>query len=136
MNIGELFEVKVEQPPDVVKCAVGLAGAGEIDVRDAVGKLKFAVAGKAVKDQRQTLILFDNVGSLEEFVQDSADEVLRRRDKARHRDLVGEFAVDKPLVIREVDVHFYERRRACGERSLRGGWGTRRRKGWRNRRRL
>lgn len=108
LNVRELLEVDGQRAGDGVERAVGLTGAGQIDVRHAVGKFEPAVACKAVEDQGKPIVAFHIAGTLEELVQDSPDQVLRRRDKARHRDLVGEIAADEPFVIREVDVHLYE----------------------------
>ena len=46
-------------------------------MRDAIGIFKFAVTGEAVEDESESLIAFHIAGTFEEFVQDSADDVLR-----------------------------------------------------------
>jgi hypothetical protein len=50
-----------------------LTGTFQVNVRNAIGKLKFAIAGKTVEDQGKVLVAFDIAGTLEEFIQDSAD---------------------------------------------------------------
>ena len=117
-------------------------------MRHTIGKFEFTVACEAVQDEGETFIAFDIARTFEELVQDSADQVLRGWNKARHRDLVREFAVNEPFVIREVDIDLHVERCARWRGSPRGGgcdgfcecgcdswrvtWGTRdrRRKGF------
>ena len=76
LNIRELLEVERERARDVVERAVGLAIACEIDVRDSIGKLEFAVTRETVEDERQPLVAFHVAGTIEKLVQDSANQVL------------------------------------------------------------
>lgn len=108
--------------------------AREIDVRNTVGKFEFAVASETIEDEGEVFVTFNVAWPLEEFVQDSADQILRGGDKARHRDLVGQFAINEPLVVCEVDVDLHVERRARGRGSACGGWGEGRREGGCNRR--
>lgn len=133
LNIGELFEVDGQRAGNGVECAVGLTGAGQVDVRHTVGELEPAVACEAVEDEGKPVVAFHVAGTLEELVQDSTDQVLHRGDKARHCHLVGKFAADEPFVIREVDVHLYEQRRARGGGRPSGGRCDTRREGGRDR---
>lgn len=133
LNVRELFEIDGQRAGNGVECAVGLTGTGQVDVRHAVGKFEPVIACKAVEDEGKPVVAFHIAGTLEELVQDSADQVLRRRDKARHWDLVGEFAANEPFVVCEVDVHLYEQRCARGCGRPRGGRCEAWRKGGRDR---
>lgn len=121
LNVGELLEVECERARNIVERAVGLTTACEVDVRDTVGKFEFAVACEAIEDDGKSFVAFDVAGTFEEFVQDPADQVLRGRNKTRHWDLVGQFAVNEPFVICEVDIHFHVERCARGRGGTRGG---------------
>jgi hypothetical protein len=77
LNVGELLEVDGQRAGDGVERAVGLAGAGQVDMRHAVGEFESAVACKAVQDQGKPIVPFHIAGTFEELVQDSPDEVLR-----------------------------------------------------------
>ncbi len=102
-----MFEVERERTCDVVKRAVGLTVAHQIDMRHTVGVLELAVACKAIEDEGKASITFNVTWTLEELVQDSANQVLRRRDKARHCDLVGEFAIYEPFIVCEVNIDLH-----------------------------
>lgn len=53
-------------------------------MHDAIRKFNVAIACKTVVDHCQPLVAFDIPGTLEEFVEHSMDDILRRRDKACH----------------------------------------------------
>lgn len=133
LNVRELLEVGGQRAGNGVECTVGLTGAGQVDVRHAVGKFEPAVACEAVEDEGKPVVAFHVTGTFEELIQDSADQVLRGRDKARHCYLVGEFAANEPFIVCEVDVHLHEQRCARGGGRPRGGRGETRRKGGRDR---
>ncbi len=48
LDLGELFEIFDKRLGNGIKRAVRLATAREVDMRNAVGKRKFAVAGKTI----------------------------------------------------------------------------------------
>ena len=108
MNFRELLEVLHERNGDVVQRAVRLALACEIDVRDAVGILNFAISCEAVQKEGKPLVAFHIAGTFEEFIEHGADEILCGGDKARDRHLIRKLPVDQAVVIREVNVHFDE----------------------------
>ena len=75
LNFRELLEVLDERLGNGVECAVRLAVAAEVDIRNTIGVGQFAIAGKAVQYKRQSLVAFDIAGTLEEFIQHRADKV-------------------------------------------------------------
>ncbi len=75
MNVGELFEVLHERARDGVKRAVRLAAAGEIDMRHPIGVFNLTVAGKTVEHEGQSLIALHAFGTLEVFIEHSANDV-------------------------------------------------------------
>lgn len=61
---------------------------------NTISKFKLTIACKAVRDQRKILVAFHIAGAFEEFIQYAADNNSRRRDKARHWNLVGQVAIN------------------------------------------
>jgi len=121
LNIGELFEVKYEWTRDVVKSSIRLTGTYKINVCNAIGKFKLFITGKTIVDQSQAFITLHITGTGEEFVQDTANQILCRWNKTRHRDLIWQFAINEPFVICEINVHFHIQRRARWRRRVCGG---------------
>jgi hypothetical protein len=76
LNFRELFEIFRERAGDGIERAIRLATARKIDVRNAISKYKFAIAGEAIEHEGESLIAFDIAGTFEEFIQDAADQVL------------------------------------------------------------
>jgi hypothetical protein len=76
-------------------------------VRDTVGVGEPAIPRETIQHKRKSLIAFNIAWTLEEFIQHRADQILRRWDKARHRDLVGKSPVNETVVVCEVNVHFH-----------------------------
>lgn len=77
LNIGELFEVRHQRTGNGVQRAVGLAGAAEVNMRDAIGIFEPGVPGKTVGHDGKSLIAFDTGGTLEVFVENGADDIPR-----------------------------------------------------------
>jgi len=73
LNIGELLEIQCQRARDRVKGAVRLTGPFQINVCNTVSKFEPAVACKAIKDQCKVLVALYITGTLEEFVQDCAN---------------------------------------------------------------
>ena len=69
LDFRELFEVRRDRARDVIKCAVGLAGAGEINMRNTFGKSKFAIARETIEDQGEALIALHVTGTSEIFIE-------------------------------------------------------------------
>ncbi len=76
LNIGELLEVYHERARNGVQRPIGLAMTCEIDMRDAIGILKPAVACESIEHQCKTLVPFNIARSFEEFIQDGTQHVL------------------------------------------------------------
>jgi hypothetical protein len=77
-------------------------------VCDAVGVLDSAVPGEAVEHESETLVAFHIAGTLEEFIEHRADQILRRGDEACNRNFVGKIPANQAVVIGEVDCHLHE----------------------------
>lgn len=75
LNIGELFEVCHERARNCVKSSVRLTTAGEVNMRDAIGIGKPAVASKSIEHQSQSLIPFHIAWAFEVFVEDSTHNI-------------------------------------------------------------
>jgi len=75
LNIGELFEVCHERARNCVKRSVRLTTAGEVNMRDAIGIGKPAVACKSIEHQSQPLIPFHIPWTLEVFIKDGAHDI-------------------------------------------------------------
>jgi len=88
LNIGELFEVEYERTRDVVKSSVRLTGTDKINMCNPIGKFKFFITGKTIVDQSQAFITLHITGTVEEFIQDAANQILRGWNKTRHRDFI------------------------------------------------
>lgn len=113
LHFGELFEVRHERQRNVVERAIRLTRAQEINMRDAVRKFDAAVASESVRDERQTLIALESVGTFEEFIQRGADEIARRGNGARHWNFIRQLTVEQAVVIGEINVHLQDQRRAA-----------------------
>jgi len=105
-NIGELLEVCHERARNCVKRSVRLTTAGEVNMRDAIGIGKPAVAGKAIEHQSQSLVAFHIAWPFEIFIEDSTHDIARRWDETSRCDLIGEFTANEPIIICEVDINF------------------------------
>ena len=81
-----------------------------------IGIGQAAVACKTVEHQRETPVAFNITGSLEEFFEDCAEQILIGGDKARRFDLIRKLPADQPVVICEVDIDLHEQRCARGLR--------------------
>ena len=75
LNIGKLLEICHERARNGVKRSVRLAAAGKVNMRDAIGIGKPAVASKAIEHQSQPLIAFHIAWAFEVFVEDSAHDI-------------------------------------------------------------
>jgi len=76
LDFGELLEVLDERLGNGIKCAIGLATASKVNMRNTIGKGKFAIAGKTIEYQCKTLIALNIARTLEEFIQHCTDQVL------------------------------------------------------------
>ena len=115
-----MLEILRERLCDVVQRAIGLALPGQIHMRHAIGIGQAAVAREAVEHQRETAVAFDIAGSLEEFIEDRAEQILIGGDEARRLNLIRKLPADQSVVIGEVDIDLHEQRCARGLR--REGW--------------
>lgn len=116
LHLGKLLEILRERLGDVIQRAVGLALPDEIDVRHTIGIGEAAVTGETIEHQREALVPFDIAGTLEEFIEDRAEQILVGRDKARRFDLIRKLPGDQPVVIGEIDIDLHEQRRTRGLR--------------------
>ena len=107
LNIGELFEVRCERTRNGVQRAIGLAGAAEIDVRNAVGVFEFTVAGETIEHQGKSLIALDAHGTSEVFIKDRTNDVARRWDIASGRNFIGKLTADQPVVVGEIHIDLH-----------------------------
>lgn len=119
LYLGELFEGLGERLRNVVKRAIGLAHACEIDVRDAVGEGEFAVAGETVEHEGETAVAFDVARTFKEFIERRAQQILIGGDETRRLALIRKLPGDQAIVICEVDIDLHEQGRARGLRRLR-----------------
>jgi len=135
LNFGELFEVEHQRKRDGVERTVRLATAREINMRDAIGKGKFAIAIEAVEHERESLVAFDSTRTFEVFIEDGADQILGGGDEALRSDLIRKLPGDQAVVICVVDIDLYKLRRAGRQRCECGSGSKTRRKrgcdGWR-----
>ena len=76
LNFGELFEVEHQRERNSVERAVRLATAHEINMRNTIGKDKFAIAVETIEHKRESLVAFDIARSFEVFIEDSTDQIL------------------------------------------------------------
>ena len=76
MNFGELFEIEHERERDGIERTIRLATAREIDMRDTIGKGKFAIASETIEHERESLVTFDSTRTFEVFIEDGADQIL------------------------------------------------------------
>jgi len=107
LYLGELFEIEHKRPRNGIERAVRLTTASQINMRHTVSKCQFAVTGKAVEHQGESLVAFDIARTLEKFIQYSADQIFRRRNEARRRDLIRKLPGDQTVVICEVDIDLH-----------------------------
>lgn len=76
LHLRELFEVEHKRERNSIERAIRLATAREINMRDAIRKDKFAVAGETVEHEGEPLVAFDIARTLEEFIEHAADQIL------------------------------------------------------------
>ena len=53
-----------------------MATAHEINMRNTIGKDKFAIAVETIEHKRESLVAFDIARSFEVFIEDSTDQIL------------------------------------------------------------
>jgi len=51
-----------------------LAGTFQVNMRNAIGKFKFAIACKSIEDQCKVLVALHIAGTFEEFIQNCTDD--------------------------------------------------------------
>ena len=76
MNFRELLEIEHKRERDGIERTVRLATAREIDMRDTIGKDKFAITVETIEHKRESLVAFDIARSFEVFIEDSTDQIL------------------------------------------------------------
>jgi hypothetical protein len=136
LNFRELFEIKHQRERDGIERTVRLAAAREIDMRNPIGKGKFAIAIEAIEYERESLVAFDSARTFEVFIEDSADQILGGGDKTLRGNLIWKLPGDQAVVICVVDIDLYKLRCAGRQRCERGGGSETRRKRGRDRRRV
>ena len=129
LNFRELFEIFHERARDGIKRAIRLTIPHKIDMRDTIGKHKFAVTVETVQHQGESLVTFDIARAFEIFIERCANEILRGGDITRHGDFIRKLPGDQTVVICEVDIDLYIERRAGRQWSQRSSWGKTRCKG-------
>ena len=82
------------------------------DVRNTIGKGKFGIARETVEHKPESLVAFDIARTLEIFIKYSANQIFRRRNESRRRDLIRKLPGDQTVVICEVDIDLHKLRRA------------------------
>lgn len=75
LHFGELFEIRHERLSNCVKRSIRLTIARQIKMRNAIGIYKAFIASKTVQNESKSPVALYIAGSLEEFVQDCADQV-------------------------------------------------------------
>ena len=75
LNLGELFEVRHDRLCDAVECPVRLTTTREVDVCDAVSIFDPVISSETVEHERKALVALHITGTLEEFIEHSADQV-------------------------------------------------------------
>jgi hypothetical protein len=87
----------------------------KIDMQDTVCIRYFAIASESIEDQGESLIAFHVTRTLEEFIEHSADQVLRRGDKPGHACFIGQLTADQTIVVRviDIDLHIKRSSRRC-----------------------
>jgi hypothetical protein len=75
-NVWELLEICHERASNGVKRSVRLATPREINMRNSVSILQPGITGKTIQNQCQALITFYIAGSLEVFIQNSANDII------------------------------------------------------------
>jgi hypothetical protein len=91
--IRELFQCDGQRLGNTVRSTIRCAVAVQINVRDPVLENQFAVTGKSVRNQSQTLIPLPFRRPLEEFLQDAAENVGRGENIAGDTGLEWRFPV-------------------------------------------
>lgn len=107
LNVGELFEVLRDRARDGVKCAVGLAGAGEVNMCHTIGIFKFAITGETVKHEGESLFTLHTDRTLEVFVEHGADDIAGGWHEARGRNFIRELTADQFIIVGKVDIDLY-----------------------------
>lgn len=108
LDFRELFEVRHDRLCNGIQRAVRLTTTREIDVCNAACIFEFSVSGETIKHERETLIALHIARTFEVFIENRADQILFRWDKARHRHFVWQLPANQAVVISEVDIHFYK----------------------------
>jgi hypothetical protein len=136
LNLRELFQILQEGLCNGVQRPVRLTLSDQIHVRNTICNDQFAVPCETVAHQPKSLIPLNIPRTLEEFIQNRTHQIPRRRHKARHRDFIGQLAIDQSIVICKVNIDLCIQRGARGSRGTSWRWGKARGEGRRDRRRM
>jgi hypothetical protein len=100
-----LFQRGVQRLGNVIQRTVRTANADQMNMRDPVLKYQFAIAGKAIRNQRQALIAFGVGRAFEEFIQHAGEDIRGCQDITRDAGLIGRLAIQQVVPVRIVNRH-------------------------------